>query len=140
MAVALRELERRVGRGRPALRVVTPPPAPRRPPRVVYWLRRALVLAVAIGLVAGVAVGVRSVSADGADGALVDMTVVVPAGGTLWDLAARYAPPEADRAAWVAAVAERNAIDPGAVQPGTAVTVPVEAPSVLAVPHGPDAR
>lgn len=140
MAVALRELERRVGQGRPRLRVVPLPPAPRRPPRVVYWLRRALVLAVAIGLVAGVVAGARALSSDGADLARLDMTVVVPAGGTLWDLAERYAPPEADRAAWVAAVAERNAVDPGAIQPGTAVSIPVEAPRLSAVPHGRDTR
>lgn len=140
MAVALRELERQHARRRPALRVVPPAPAPPRPPRAVFWLRRALVIGVVALLVAGAVVGVRTLTSAPPRPQLIEMTIVVPDGGTLWGLADRYAPSGADRAVWAADVAERNGIDPGGVRAGMALTVPVEAPVVSAVPRAPATR
>jgi hypothetical protein len=136
MAVALRELERRHDDRRPDLRVVRTPSAPPRPPRRVFWLRRALVLAVLTAVVLAGAVTVRALSRGGdAPVARMEVTVVIPEGGTLWDLAARYAPAGVDRASWIADVAEHNAIDPAAMRPGTAVSVPVAATSIEAAPR-----
>jgi hypothetical protein len=138
MAVALRDLEREHVHRRPALRVVAPQPAPPGTPPTVFWLRRAIVVALAVVLVGVVGV-VRATTSD-APADQIAMTVIVPAGGTLWDLAERYAPAGADRSTWVAAVADRNDVDPGAIQPGTAVTVPVEAQHVTASPEVPAGR
>ncbi|HEX6257466.1 MAG TPA: hypothetical protein VFZ70_16775 [Euzebyales bacterium] len=136
MAVALRELEQRYDDRRRGLRVLPTPAASPRPPRRVFWLRRALVLAVVSAIVVGGVVAVRALS-RGSDApvAHMDVTVVVPEGGTLWDLAERYAPAGVDRASWVAEVADRNAIDPAAIRPGTAVSVPVATSPVVAAPR-----
>lgn len=139
MAVALRDLEQERLHHRPLLRVVPSQPSPPRTPPTVFWLRRALVIALAVVLVLGVVGVVRATTSD-APVDQIDVTVVVPAGGTLWDLAERYAPVGADRSTWVAAVADRNGVDPGAIQPGTAVSVPVEAQHVTASPHVPSGR
>lgn len=139
MAVAHRDLEREHVRRRPALRVVPPQPAPPGIPPTVFWFRRALVVALAVVLVLGIVGVVRAVTSD-APTEQIDMTVIVPTGGTLWDLAERYAPAGADRSTWVAAVADRNDVDPGAIQPGMAITVPVEAQHVTASPLVPSGR
>jgi hypothetical protein len=139
MAVALRDLEKEHVHGRPALLVVPGQPSPPRTPPPVFWLRRALVVALAIVVVLGMVGVVRAMTSDvRAD--QIDVTVVIPAGGTLWDLAERYAPAGADRSVWVAAVAERNDVDAGAIRPGTAMSVPVEAQRVTASPHTPSGR
>lgn len=140
MAVALRDLERGHAHRRPALRIVPPQPSPPRPPPPVFWLRRALVVALAIVLMLGVVEVVRATVADTSVTERIEMTVVVPDGGTLWDLAERYAPAGADRSTWAAAVAERNDLDPGAIQPGTAVSVSVEAQHITASPQVPSRR
>ena len=62
LAVALRELEQRYDGRRPGLRVLPTPAAPPRPPRRVFWLRRALVLAVVSAIVVGSVVAVRALS------------------------------------------------------------------------------
>jgi hypothetical protein len=136
MAVALRELEQRYRGRRPGLRVVPTPAAPPRPPRHVFWLRRAFVLAMlAVVALAGV-VAVRALSSGGGvPAAPIEVTVVIPQGGTLWDLAERYAPADVDRSSWVAEVVERNGVDPAAIRPGTAVSVPVTASAVVAAPR-----
>lgn len=139
MAVALRDLERRHAHRRPDLRVVPARPSPPRTPPPVFWLRRALVVALVVVAVLGV-VGVVRASISDASADRIDMTVVIPAGGTLWDLAERYAPAGADRSTWVADVAERNDVDPAAIQPGTAVAVPVQAQHVTATPQPPSGR
>lgn len=139
MAVALRDLERGHVHRRPALRVAPARPSPPRTPPPVFWLRRALVVALAVLVVLGVVGAVRAGTSD-APAEQIDMTVVIPAGGTLWDLAERYAPAGADRSTWVATVAERNDVDPAAIQPGTAVAVPVQAQHVTATPQPPSVR
>lgn len=134
MAVALRDLDRRPPR-RPPLRVVDRrlrPPTP----RGVYRMRRLIVLLILVSLVGGGIAMVRALSNDAPSATTrFEMTVVVPSDGTLWDLARMYAPGQ-DRAAWISQVAERNAVDPAAVQPGTPLTVPVEIPRVSAEVHG----
>jgi hypothetical protein len=143
MAVALRDLEQARAPRRPGLRIVSPQPTPprRRPTRTVYWLRRAAVLAVAVALAVGLVATTRALRADTTTPVpRIDMTVVIPAGGTLWDLADRYAPADMDRSAWVLAVAERNDLDPGAILPGTPVSVPVAADRVVAQPQARSAR
>jgi len=139
MAVALRDLERQHVHGRPALRVVPSQPSPPRTPPTVFWRRRALVVALLVALVLGV-VGVVRAATSGPATDQIDVTVVVPAGGTLWDLAERYAPADADRSTWVVAVADRNDVDPAEIRPGTAVSVPVEAHRVTASPQAPSAH
>lgn len=134
MAVALRDLEQQHVRHHPVLRVVPSQPSPPPTPPGVFWFRRLLVLLVAAAVVLG-AIGVlHATTADAATDHL-EVTVVVPPGGTLWDIAARYAPADADRASWVTAVADRNDLDPGAIAPGTAVSVPVDADRVIASPE-----
>jgi nucleoid-associated protein YgaU len=139
MAVALRDLERGHVHRRPALRVVPAQPSPPRTPPPVFWLRRALVVALVVLVMLGV-VGVVRAAIPDAPADHIDMTVVIPAGGTLWDLAERYAPTGADRSTWVAAVAEHNDVDPAAIRPGTAVAVPVRAQHVTATPQPPSGR
>ena len=136
MAVALRDLDQgRRHRRRPSLRVVDARARPATPRRV-YWLRRLmLLLLVGVLVIAGI-VATRVLVADTAPTTTrFEMTVVMPPGGTLWDLAALYAPGE-DRAAWASAVAERNAVDPATIRPGTPLTVPVETRRVSAQVHG----
>jgi nucleoid-associated protein YgaU len=135
MAVALRELERRYDGRRPGLRAVPTPAAPPRPPRRVFWLRRLLVLAVASALVIAGVAATRALTGGDVAVARMDVAVVIPESGTLWDLAERYAPAGVDRALWVAEVAERNAVDPAAMRPGTVVSLPVAAPQVIAAPR-----
>jgi hypothetical protein len=137
MAVALRELERS-GRPRPRLRVVVPPPP--RTPRWVFLVRRLLVLAVLIGVVAAVVATVGATwgpPASAATGpvAPLTVTVVIGPGETLWDVASRYVPDGRDRTAWVAEVAADNGVDAGALRPGTPVAVPIEGAGVTARPR-----
>ncbi len=138
MAVALRDLERGRRQRRPVLRVVHPqPPAPPTR-RAVYWRRRLVVLAVVLAVTLGsVMIAGAVVSSTAMSPARVEMTVVVSAGETLWDIARRYAPATADRSAWVADVAASNDVDPAAVQPGTPIVVPVEMQRVVANPRVP---
>ncbi|CAN5900052.1 hypothetical protein BH23ACT10_BH23ACT10_10440 [soil metagenome] len=142
MAVALRDLERVNGPRRPALRIVHPqPPLPPPTPTPAYWLRRLLVLAVVAAVILGAVVVTRAATSARAPApARVEMAVVVPAGETLWDVARRYAPAGADRSAWVVDVADRNAVDPATIQPGTPLVVPVEGQHVLADPQVPSVR
>jgi len=50
--------------------------------------------------------------------------IMVPPGGTLWDLSRDYCPPEADRRRWIYEVRETNGItDPGKIQPGQVIRV-----------------
>lgn len=134
MAVALRDLDQGRRPRRPSLRVVDPRPRPPTPRRI-FWMRRLVVLLIVGALmVGGVVVGRVLVSGTAPTAARFEMTVVMPPGGTLWDLAAMYAPGE-DRAAWIAAVADRNGVDPATIRPGTPLTVPVESPRVSARVH-----
>jgi LysM domain-containing protein len=138
MAIALRELER--GRSRPPLRVV-PAPMPHQPPRPphqVYWRRRVLALAIAVLLVVAAVTAGRAVRGGRTEPAgRIQTTVVVAAGETLWDIAARYAPAGRDLNTWVAEVADANGVDAQQLQPGTPVVVPVESAHVPAVPLQP---
>lgn len=58
--------------------------------------------------------------APGAD----EVVVVVAAGETMWELVLPHAPAGADPHAFVAEVAARNGVDPGGLEPGTALRVP----------------
>lgn len=134
MAVALRELEHDPRRSQ--LRVVRP--SARAPvPRRVYWLRRALVVFVAIGVVLGVVAVVDAVTGGSPERvARTNLTVVVRPGQTLWDIAAQYAPNDRDRTGWAAEIAELNDVDAGAVAPGTPLVIPLETPVVTATADG----
>lgn len=141
MAVALRDLERGDAQRHPTLRVVHGRPQLPPTPPGVYRVRRLLVLAVIVIAVISVGVAVRAVAfAEPPVHDRVEVTVVVQAGETLWDVARRYAPSNADRSAWVAELADRNAVDPGVIQPGTPIVVPVEGQRVLAAPQERAAR
>lgn len=135
MAVALRDLDR--GR-RPDLRLV---PTPLQTPRGVFWLRRALVVLIAVIAVLAVTAGMRVASgAETGDTARLEMTVILPAGQTLWDLAGRYAPDGGDRSMWVQQVATRNDLDPRAILPGTPLLIPIESAAITADPQEPSRR
>jgi hypothetical protein len=130
MAVALRDLER--DRRRSYLRVI-PSPAPAPTPRYVYWLRRALVIFIALGVLLGVVGLVNAVTGEPVEPiARTNVTVVVGPGQTLWDIAAQYAPADRDRTAWAAEIAELNDIDAQAIQPGTPLLIPLETAAVTA--------
>jgi hypothetical protein len=133
MAVALRELHH--GQRRPRLRVL---PAPAPTPPHVFWLRRALALLAAIGLViamVGAAGAIRSVTAPAEPTARTNLTVVIAPGQTLWDIAARYAPADRDVTGFAAEIAELNDVDALSVQPGTPLVVPLETAVVTATPE-----
>lgn len=131
MAVALRDFDH--GERRPRLRVVPPPAAP---PRSVFWLRRALMLAVVIGLLVAAVVAVRAMAAAGSDEpvARTNLTVVVGPGQTLWDLAERYAPEDRDLVDWADEIARLNGVDAQALQSGTPLVIPLETAAVSADP------
>lgn len=132
MAVALRDLEHG-RRTRPALRVVPPTPPT---PRGTYWRRRAAILLLLITVALGSFAATRAIiGGPNVAAPAVEVTVVVTAGQTLWDLAGRYAGPEVDRSAWVAMVASRNGIDPQGVRPGTPVAVPLTGAETTARPR-----
>lgn len=134
MAVALRDLERGQQR-RPTLRVVHGRPSPPAPPQWIFWARRLVVALVLTAAVAGAVATLRASSADAAATGRVEVSVVLPAGETLWDLAGRYAPAGADRSSWVVDVAARNDLDPGAIPAGTPVLVPLGGDGVTAMPR-----
>jgi hypothetical protein len=132
MAVALRELER--GTRRSPLRVVRPPVRAPIPPHV-YWLRRALVLIIALGLVMGIVGVVRTVTARPSEPvARTNLTVVVAPGQTLWDIAAQYVPADRDLTGWAAEIAAVNDVDAQALRPGTPLVIPLETAVVTATP------
>ena len=131
MAVALRDFDR--GGQRPRLRLV-PPPA--RPPRHVFWLRRALALAVLAALLVVVGGVVRAMTASGPDETLgrTNLTVVVEPGQTLWDLAERYAPEGRDLVEWADEIARANGLEGRTLQAGMPLQVPLETAVVPAAP------
>lgn len=134
MAVALRELERDARRS-PLHVIRTPAAVP--VPRHVYWLRRALVLIIAAGLMSGVAGVVGAVTAVPAEPvARTNLTVVVAPGQTLWDIAAQYVPADRDLTGWAAEIAAVNDVDAQALQPGTPLVIPLETAVVTATPDG----
>ncbi|MFO8076842.1 MAG: hypothetical protein ACQETV_01310 [Actinomycetota bacterium] len=53
-----------------------------------------------------------------------EVVVVVAEGETMWELVLPHAPAGADPHAFVAEVAARNGVDPGRLEPGTALRVP----------------
>jgi LysM domain len=132
MAVALRELERDARRS--SLRVIrTPVAVP--VPRHVYWLRRALVLILAAGLLSGIVGVVGAVTAVPTEPvARTNLTVVVAPGQTLWDIAAQYVPANRDLTGWAAEIAAVNDVDAQALQPGTPLVIPLETAVVTATP------
>ena len=132
MAVALRDFDH--GRQRPSLRLV-PPPA--RPPRHVYWLRRALALAVLAGLLLAIGGVVRAMAVAGPEEVLgrTNLTVVVEPGQTLWDLAERYAPEGRDLVEWADEIARANGLDGRTLQAGMPLQIPLE---TVVVPAAPD--
>lgn len=130
MAVALRDLDH--GQRRPRLHVLPP----QLTPRYVFWLRRALVLAVLIGLLLAAVGAVRAATASGSDDlvARTNLTVVIAPGQTLWDLAERYAPEDRDLVDWADEIARFNGVDAQAIQPGTPLVIPLETAAVSAEP------
>lgn len=133
MAVALRDFEQ--PRPRPRLRVVPAPPLG--PRRRVFWMRRALVLALLVGALLAVVGGARAIGPGPDDEAQItrtDLTVVVAPGETLWQIATRYAPQDRDLVEWSNEIARRNNVDPRALQPGTPLVIPLETLSVAADP------
>jgi hypothetical protein len=103
----------------------------------VFWRRRLVVLLLVAVVAVGAATATRAVLSRTADAAApqIEVAVVLAPGQTLWDLARRYAPDGADRSAWVTRVADSNNVDPGALQAGTSLLLPLEgATAVTAVP------
>jgi LysM repeat protein len=101
----------------------------------VYWLRRALVLIIALGLVTGIVGVVRTVTARPSEPvARTNLTVVVAPGQTLWDIAAQYVPADRDLTGWAAEIAAVNDVDAQALRPGTPLVIPLETAVVTATP------
>jgi hypothetical protein len=134
MAIALRELDRG---SRPSQLRLVRLPAPAPAPRHVYWLRRTLVLFMALVLMMSIAGAVRAIgNQPSVPVARTDLTVVVAPGQTLWDIARRYAPADRDLTGWAAEIAAYNDVDAQAVQPGTPLVIPLETAAVTATPEG----
>lgn len=100
---------------------------PEAPYRARAARRRAMRRRRATVGVAVIAVALASLSAvgrgDGATAAPTPASVKVQAGDTLWGLAARHAPAEADIRAYVRAVIELNDLE-GPLHPGMRLRVP----------------
>ncbi len=98
--------------------------------------RRAAVFSIALGALA-LAAGPLG-AAWGADGETVEpagasavegvdvgeVLVVVAPGETMWEVVLPHAPAGADPHGFLAEVAARNGVDPGRLEPGTALRVP----------------
>ena len=80
----------------------------------------ALVLVAVVGLIA-----VAWASRSEASAPAATQTVVVAPGDTLWDIAAPLAAPGESVHVLVAEIAEANAVDAGALRPGTVLHVPL---------------
>ena len=121
----VRSSSARPARPRPATRAfttTTPRRAARRRPNVLLRRRIAAALTViALILALGVTWAMRSEAAP--DG-IVEATVVVAPGETVWDIATQYVPDGTHPQAYVAEVLRANDLDAGAVQPGTVLRLP----------------
>lgn len=99
--------------------------AARRPTRRTYALRRALVSLVVLALLVAAFSAGMALRSDAADTAsMVQATVVVAEGDTVWDIAVAYLPEGANTHAYVAQVLEHNDLDAAAVRPGTVLRLP----------------
>lgn len=111
-------------RPRPSGRAFSTAPrrARRRRPNVALRRRIAAALTVvALILALGVTWAMRSEAAP--DG-IVEATVVVGPGETVWDIATQYVPDGTHPQAYVAEVLRTNDLDAGSVQPGTVLRLP----------------
>ncbi len=110
----------RSSRPAPAARVARPV---RRRPNVALRRRIAAVLTIAVVVVAICAAwAMRSYAAP--DAGLVEATVVIAPGETVWDIAYDYAPDGQHPQAYIAEVLRHNGVDAGAVAPGTVLRLP----------------
>lgn len=85
-------------------------------------MRRLAALAAA----ALVAVAVLSLPASGGSTPRAAGQVVIPPGGTLWDVAVRHAPPGSDPRVYVAHLIELNGLHGARVDPWMVVRLPAE--------------
>lgn len=110
----------RAVRAAPAVRVARPA---RRRPNVALRRRIAAVLTIAVVVLAICAAwAMRSYAAP--DAGVVEATVVVAPGETVWDIAYDYAPQGQHPQAYIAEVLRYNGVDAGAVAPGTVLRLP----------------
>ena len=97
--------------------------ARRRRPNVMLRRRIAAVLVVAV--VALVVSGLWAMRSEASsDAGVVEATVVVAPGDTVWDIAAAYTPAGAHPQAYVAEVLRYNDLTASAVLPGTVLRLP----------------
>ena len=95
----------------------------RRRPNVALRRRIAAVLTVAVVVLAICAAwAMRSYASP--EGGVVEATVVVAPGETVWDIAYDYAPQGQHPQAYIAEVLRYNGVDAGAVAPGTVLRLP----------------
>ena len=97
--------------------------SPRRRPNVM--LRRRIAALLVIAVVALVVSGLWAMRSEASsDAGVVEATVVVAPGETVWDIAAEYTPPGAHPQAYVAEVLRYNDLTASAVLPGTVLRLP----------------
>lgn len=108
---------------RPARVTRTAPVLCRRRPNVM--LRRRIAGLIVVALVALTVSGLWAMRSEAApEGALVEATVVVGPGDTVWELAKPYTPAGEHPQAYVAEVLRYNDLDAAAVLPGTVLRLP----------------
>jgi len=109
-----------VARHRPAAR---PRPA-RASRRTALLRRRMLAFVVLVAAVMAIALSLAMESQASSDAGVLEATVVVGAGETIWDIAGDYLPAGHSQHAYVARVLRHNGIDASAVAPGTVLHLP----------------
>ena len=124
----VRSSARPVSRPRPAARPAAPlfrtarPAVRRRRPNVLLRRRIAAALTVvALILALGVTWAMRS---EAAPEGVIEATVVVAPGETVWDIANQYVPDGTHPQAYVAHVLRYNDLEAGSVLPGTVLRLP----------------
>ena len=118
--VVQRPIQRAARPARP-IRAVRPVGRVHRRPN--YALRRIAALLTVLLVIVGLG-ALWTLRSDAAPGDVVEATVVVAPGQTVWDIASDYAPEGQHPQAYVAEVLRYNHLEAASVAPGTALRLP----------------
>ena len=99
--------------------------ARRRPTRRTYAVRRAIVSFFVLALLVAAFSAGTALRSDAADPAsMLEASVVVAEGETVWDIATAYLPEGRNAHAYAAEVLDHNDIDAASLRPGTVLRLP----------------